>query len=148
MIHGADLIFDVISLYSRSWWVGEIVIAGQLWRGGGQRHQYPECPWITAAARQAVVARKTVQTLEVEEEEEWKVQADLCRWENAVNTHNIDIITLCSSPPLLPVVICFTHTPTEDKCLPVAPSNSSIDKWVEVLRCRAGGDVKAAAQIY
>lgn len=73
--HDTDLISDVIFLHfsacvSCSWWVGEIIITGQLWCGGWQHRQSPECPSITAAARQAVVTRKTVQTLEVEEKED------------------------------------------------------------------------------
>ncbi|XP_051935703.1 phosphatase and actin regulator 2 isoform X7 [Hippocampus zosterae] len=51
-------------------WFGEIVITGQLRRGGGQRFRRPQCARLAAPARQTVHFRETLQTLEVEEEEE------------------------------------------------------------------------------
>lgn len=55
---------------SFSWWFGEIIITGQLWRGRRQCHQYPECICTAAAAEgKTLIVRETVQTLEVEKEE-------------------------------------------------------------------------------
>lgn len=55
---------------SSSRWPGEIVLSVWLGRGGGQRRQHSEFPPAAAAAREAVFAGETLQTLEVEEEED------------------------------------------------------------------------------
>lgn len=63
------------------WWFGEIVITGQLRRGGGQRFRRPQRARLAAPARQALHFRATLQTLEVaEEEEQRKVPGSLQRW--------------------------------------------------------------------